>query len=325
MFTISEIDSIVEKGIFSLELKGDPDELYNPIEYLISIGGKRLRPKLAILTYNLFLDKIDRSILYPAMGLEVFHGFTLIHDDIMDNADLRRNRMTVHKKWNNNIAILSGDVMCIKSYQYMAMAPADKLKPVMDMFSDTAAKVCEGQQYDMNYESAPFITMEDYLSMIGLKTAVLIAASSKLGAIIAGAPAPMAEALYNYAYQLGLAFQIKDDYFDSFGDSVVFGKKIGGDILCGKKTWLLVESLRRASGTGRSEILEIFKSNGIAPEGKISTVLEVYKDLGIKEAAEEAMDDLRKKALECVKDCGFTKEQKERLHEFADEIINREK
>jgi geranylgeranyl diphosphate synthase type II len=218
MFSISEIDALVEKGIFSLDLKGEPVELYNPIEYLVSIGGKRLRPKLAILSYNLFSDKIDRSIIYPAMGLEIFHGFTLIHDDIMDNADLRRNRTTVHKKWNNSIAILSGDVMCIKSYQYMSMAPAAKLKEVLDLFSETAEQVCEGQQYDMNFETSPLITMDEYLSMIGLKTAVLIAASAKVGAIVANAPATVCDALYNYAYQLGLAFQIKDDYFDSFGD-----------------------------------------------------------------------------------------------------------
>ncbi len=325
MFTISEIDSIVEKSIFSLELKGEPGELYDPISYLISIGGKRLRPKIAILTYNLFSDKIDRTILHPAMGLEIFHGFTLIHDDIMDKAPLRRNRETVHNKWNENIAILSGDVMCIKSYQYMSEAPAAKLKPVLDLFSLTAAQVCEGQQYDMNFETLSFITMEDYIGMIGLKTAVLIAASAKIGAIIAGAPREASEAIYDWGYQLGLAFQIKDDYFDSFGDSNLFGKKIGGDILCGKKTWLLAESLRRASPQKRREIQDLFRDSTMESVQKIAKVLEIYEELGIRKAAEEAMDSYHKKANEALKNSGLTPEQKDRLCEFADSIINREK
>ncbi len=325
MFSIEEIGSMVEKSIFSLDLKGEPAELYNPIEYLVSIGGKRLRPKLAITTYNLFSDNIERSVIFPAMGLEIFHGFTLIHDDIMDNASMRRNQLTVHKKWNNNTAILSGDVMCIKAYQYMAKAPVDKLKDVMNLFSSTAAKVCEGQQYDMNFETAPFITMEDYLSMIGLKTAVLIAASAKLGAIIAGAPTNIADALYNYGYELGIAFQIKDDYFDSFGNSAVFGKKIGGDILCGKKTWLTVEALKRAQNEKKRELDALLKETSMDAEKKIAAVLSIYNELGIKEAAQEAMDKYHKQAIDSVKDCNFSNEQKERLTEFAGLLINREK
>jgi len=325
MFNIEEIGSMVEKSIFSLELKGEPEELYDPIEYLISVGGKRVRPKLAIVTFNLFSDNIERSIIYPAMALEIFHGFTLIHDDIMDNASMRRNQPTVHKKWNNNIAILSGDVMCIKSYQYMAMAPVDKLKSVMDLFTATAANVCEGQQYDMSFETAPFITMEDYLFMIGLKTAVLIAASAKLGAILAGAPANIADALYNYGYALGIAFQIKDDYFDSFGDSALFGKKIGGDILCGKKTWLMVEALKRAQNDQKIELNNLLKNSSIEPEKKIAAVLAIYNELGIKEAAQDAMDMYHKQAIDSVKDCNFNTEQKESLSEFAQSLINRDK
>ncbi|MDP3453108.1 MAG: polyprenyl synthetase family protein [Bacteroidales bacterium] len=325
MFTISEIDSIVEKGIFSLDLKGEPGELYNPIEYLISIGGKRLRPKIAILTYNLFSDKIDRSIIYPALGLEIFHGFTLIHDDIMDNAEMRRNQLTVHKRWNNNIAILSGDVMCIKSYQYVSEAPADKLKKVIDLFSLTAAQVCEGQQYDMNFESLSFITMDDYIKMIGLKTAVLIAASAKIGSIIGGAPSATSDAIYNYGYQLGLAFQIKDDYFDSFGDSALFGKKIGGDIICGKKTWLLAESLKRCDPAKRKTLQDLIRRNDIGEKEKIERVLSIFDELGIKSAAEEAMDSYHKKAIDALSTASLSKDQRDRLIEFADTIINREK
>lgn len=325
MFSIEEIDSMVEKSIFSLELKGEPEELYNPMEYLISIGGKRVRPKLAIVTYNLFSDNIERSVIYPAIALEIFHGFTLIHDDIMDNASIRRNQPTVHKKWSNNIAILSGDVMCIKSYQYMAKAPVDKLKSVMDLFSTTAAKVCEGQQYDMNFETSPFITMEDYLNMIGLKTAVLIAASAKLGALIAGAPANIADALYKYGYELGMAFQIKDDYFDSFGSSALFGKKIGGDILSGKKTWLMVEALKRAQNEQKKELNALLKETPLDPDKKIAAVLSIYNYLGIKEAAQEAMDKYHTQAIDAIKECALNSEQKERLYEFAHILINRDK
>ncbi len=325
MFTIDEIDSIIEKAIFNLEFENEPKELYAPIEYLFSIGGKRLRPKIAILSYNLFSEKIERPILYPALGLEIFHGFTLIHDDIMDRASMRRGRQTVHKKWNENIAILSGDVMCIKAYEYMANAPADKLKSVIDIFSKTAAEVCEGQQYDMNFESMPFITMDDYINMIGLKTAVLIAASAKIGAVIAGAKESHCNAIYNYAYNLGLAFQIKDDYFDSFGDSVVFGKRVGGDILCAKKTWLLVETMKGLDIKGREQLLAILKETQIEEEDKISKVLAIYNSLNIKEKAEYAMESYHIKALEALKGCDFSKDQLKRLHDFAHLMINREK
>lgn len=325
MFTIEEIDSIIEKAIFNLEFENEPKELYAPIEYLFSIGGKRLRPKVAILTYNLYCEKIERPIIYPALGLEIFHGFTLIHDDIMDRASMRRGRETVHKKWNENIAILSGDVMCIKAYEYMANAPANKLKEVLDIFSQTAAQVCEGQQYDMNFESMHFITMDDYINMIGLKTAVLIAASAKIGALIAGASIQHCNAIYNYAYNLGLAFQIKDDYFDSFGDSVVFGKKVGGDILCGKKTWLLVEALKSLDVKGRVQLLSVLKDNQMDEKEKISQVLGVYNSLDIKEKAEYAMESYHLKALEALKECDFTKEQQKRLHDFAYIMVNRDK
>ncbi len=328
MYSISEINSIVEKTLFSLELKGEPQKLYSPIEYLVSIGGKRIRPKLVLTTFNLFSDKIDRSVVYPAIGLEIFHGFTLIHDDIMDKADLRRNMLTVHKKWNDNIAILSGDVMCIKSYQYIAMAPEDKLKSVLELFSETAVKVCEGQQYDMNFEASPFITMDDYISMIGLKTAVLIAASAKLGAVIAGAPHKVADALYDYGYNMGLAFQIKDDYLDSFGNTSMFGKKIGGDILCGKKTWLLVEALKRADSGSASELNELLDRKVSSEEqerSKIDSVIAIYRRLEIDKAATEAMDLYNKEALECLERANLKDKQKERMVKFAAALLKREK
>ncbi len=325
MFSLEEIDSIVEKGILTLNLKGDPVELYDPIEYIISIGGKRLRPKMSLMTFNLFSDKIDNTILYPALAMEIFHGFTLIHDDIMDDAPLRRSQITVHKRWNNNVAILAGDVMCIKSYQYISQCPPQYLKKLLVIFSRTAAQVCEGQQIDMNFESAPYITLEDYTDMIGLKTAVLIACSAKLGAIIAGADDKIADSLYNYGYQLGLAFQIKDDYLDSYGNTQTFGKAIGGDILCNKKTWLMVEALKRADINEKEELYSILKGPEIDPKGKISRVLFLYNKLGVKEAAEKAVIEYHRKANLFINETDFTKQQRQQLFSFADTLLTREK
>lgn len=325
MLTVSEIENVVEKSLRSLDWKMQPQELYEPIEYLISIGGKRLRPRLSILCYNLFSDKIDRSIIYPAIGLEVFHGFTLIHDDIMDGADLRRNQPTVHKKWDNNIAILSGDVMCIKSYQMIANAPDGCLREVLDIFSDTAAKVCEGQQYDMNYECEPFITIEDYIQMIGLKTAVLIACSAKIGALIGGAGKETSQALYNYGYKLGLAFQIKDDLLDSFGETAVFGKNIGGDIMNNKKTWLLVESFKRAAGEDRVELDYLLRGKEIKREEKIPAMQNLFRRIGIVADAEKEIERLHAEAWDILVGAGLDKRQLEQLSEFANILLNRER
>lgn len=325
MYTIAEIDSVVEKGLRSLDWKQEPGELYEPIEYLISIGGKRLRPRMAILCHTLFNDKIDNSILYPALALEIFHGFTLIHDDIMDGASMRRSQPTVHKKWNNNIAILSGDVMCIKSYQLLSHAPEAKLREVLEIFTDTAAKVCEGQQFDMNYESLPVITGEDYIKMIGLKTAVLIACAAKIGAVTGGATPSAANAIYDYAYKLGLAFQIKDDLLDSFGDSVVFGKAIGGDIMSNKKTWLLVESLRRAQGNDLKELERLISETNSKPEVKIPAVLALYEKLGVRDEADKAICDLHKEAQAALDKASLNEAQRTQLYDFAKSLLNREK
>ena len=325
MLSASEIESVVEKGLMNLDWKMQPEELYEPIGYLISIGGKRLRPRLAILCCNLFTDNIDKSILYPALGLEVFHGFTLIHDDIMDGAEMRRNQPTVHKKWNSNIAILSGDVMCIKSYQLIANAPVGCLKEVLDIFSETASQVCEGQQYDMNFESEPFITLDDYMHMIGLKTAVLVACSAKMGAIIGGADKNIADSLYNFAYKLGLAFQIKDDLLDSFGDSAVFGKNIGGDIMSNKKTWLLAESMKRATGQEKSELEMLLKSKDMKKEEKVPAMQSLYTRLGVKDDATIAVENLHNEAWSNLEKVKLSKRQLDQLSDFANSLLNRER
>ena len=295
MYSQAEIDSIVQKSLININLQGEPSELYDPLEYMVAIGGKRVRPRLCLTVYNLFSDTVGTDVIYPAAALEIFHSFTLIHDDIMDKADLRRNHPTVCKRWGNNTAILSGDVMFIKSYQLIASCDPTKLQALLSLFSETAAKVCEGQQFDLNYESAPFITMDDYLNMIGLKTAVLIACAAKMGAILAGVKPSLAEALYHYGYELGIAFQITDDYLDCFGDVSSFGKKIGGDIVENKKSWLLVESLR-ASDPSQRERLKV--AMGISdPEDKIAAVQQFYEDTGVRSRAEKAIDDHYKAGL----------------------------
>ncbi len=323
MYSLSEIDSIVEKGIYSLNLKGSPEELYNPIEYIISIGGKRIRPRLCLLSYSLFSDKIDYSVIYPALAIEIFHAFTLIHDDIMDNANMRRGMMTIHKKWNNNIAILSGDVMSIKSYEYLCQAPDSSLRSALALFNQTAAQVCEGQQFDMNFEKEKIITLDDYIKMIGLKTAVLIGCSSKMGAIIAGADTKTAQALYDYGYQLGIAFQITDDYLDVFGDPAVFGKNIGGDIVNNKKSWLLVESLHIADEKRRGRINEILDMSIENSREKISAMQQLYIDLGVKKRAESEIEKYYQSAMSSVKEIIYDKNKLKLLDDFALMITNR--
>lgn len=325
MFTLKELDNIVEKGLVSLDFRMEPEDLYQPIEYMISIGGKRLRPRMCLMTYNLFSDKIERPILYPALALEVFHGFTLIHDDIMDKADLRRGQLTVYKKWNSNVAILSGDVMSIKSYELLANCPVDKLPEVLALFSKTAAQVCEGQQYDMDYEALPFITMEDYLTMIGLKTAVLLACSAKMGAMIAGADKKIAQTLYQFGYDLGIAFQIQDDYLDTFGQSNIFGKKIGGDILNNKKTWLLVESIKRASGKEKEEMDSFLSLTEKDAKKKINGMQELYTKLGVKDEAEREIINYHKKAVSSIEGLDLTPVQKNQLKTFSEALLKRDK
>ncbi len=325
MFRLEEIEGIVEKSILNLEFKNEPQSLYAPLEYIISIGGKRIRPKLCLVAFGLFSTNMTKQIIYPALALEIFHNFTLIHDDIMDKSDLRRNQPTVHKKWGDNCAILSGDVMSIISYKYLAAYTGEKLPQVLDLFTTTASQVCEGQQYDMDYEQLPFITGEDYIHMIGLKTAVLLACSAKMGAIIGGADDNLANAIYNYGYKLGIAFQIADDYLDTFGDTQVFGKKIGGDIINNKKTWLLVECFRKATDESRGKLQQYLSMPETQEEEKIALMKQLYIDLGVKDGAVAAINDYHKQAMDAITGVGFTKEQTEQLRAFSETIINRNK
>ena len=325
MLNLNEIGQLVEKTLFTLELEKEPKELYGPIAYILSIGGKRIRPKMCLATYSLFSNKVDRDILYPAIALDVFHAFTLIHDDIMDKADMRRGQLTIHKKWNDNIAILSGDVMSIQAYEYMAYAPQEVLPAVMKVFTKTAIEVCEGQQYDMNFEDTPFITMDDYLKMIGLKTAVLIACSAKIGALIGGASEAHAQALYDFGYQLGIAFQITDDYLDVYADPNVFGKNIGGDITNNKKSWLLVKTMKDAQGEDKEELNAILALSEECAEEKILRMKALYAKLDIASAAEAEIEKYYSAALASLDKLDLDQEKRGIMEEFAHQIVKRQK
>ena len=247
MFTASQLLDKINNHISELQITRTPKGLYEPIEYILSLGGKRIRPVLMLMAYNLYKEDIS-SIYDPATGIEVYHNHTLLHDDLMDRSDMRRGKPTVHKVWNDNTAILSGDTMLILAFRYIAGCAPEHLKEVVDLFSLTALEICEGQQLDMEFESRSDVAEDEYIEMIRLKTAVLLAASLKIGAILAGASAADAENLYNFGMQIGVAFQLQDDLLDVYGDPEVFGKKIGGDILCNKKTYMLIKALERADG-----------------------------------------------------------------------------
>lgn len=325
MLNLNEIGQLVEKTLFTLELEKEPKELYGPIAYILSIGGKRIRPKMCLAAHSLFSSKVDRDVLYPAIALDVFHAFTLIHDDIMDKADMRRGQLTIHKKWNDNIAILSGDVMSIQAYEYMAYAPKEVLPEVMKVFTQTAIQVCEGQQFDMNFEDCPIITMDEYLKMIGLKTAVLIACSAKIGALIGGASEEEAQALYDFGYQLGIAFQITDDYLDVYADPNVFGKNIGGDITNNKKSWLLVKTMKDAQGEDKEELNSILALSEEQAEEKIARMKALYNKLDIAASAEKEIDKYYSSALASLAKVEMDDDKRSMMEEFAHQIVKRQK
>ncbi len=294
---MDELEQLIESQIKLLNLSKQPEGLYRPIEYVLSMGGKRLRPRLCLMACKLFGGDVQTAAPV-AIGLEVFHNFTLLHDDIMDNAPVRRGKPTVHKVWNENVAILSGDAMLIEAYKLVARAPEKYLSEVLNVFSTTAVEVCEGQQYDMEFESRGDVSINDYINMIRLKTAVLLAGSLKIGAIIAGADSAQAEHLYNFGINLGLAFQLRDDYLDSFGDTAVFGKKIGGDILCGKKTFLLCKAFELADDAQKAE-LEFWLANKTAPDDeKIAGVLNIFRKLGVDAQCDAAVGSYCKAAAD---------------------------
>ena len=325
MIQEKHIEATIHEMFANLKFTQEPSGLYDPLRYMIEIGGKRIRPRLCLTAYALYKDSFTEEILSPAAAIEVFHSFTLIHDDIMDKADVRRGVPTVYRKWDENTAILSGDVMSIESYRMIAKAPASALPAVLALFSDTAAQVCEGQQYDMDFEDLPQVPMADYLKMIGLKTAVLIACSAKMGALIAGASAEDADLLYKFGYDLGLAFQIADDWLDTYGDPAVFGKAIGGDILNNKKSWLLTRALEKAGTERFADALAMPVSTDAEKEAKITAVKKLYEELGIEQEAKEEIRRFHYQAMGYVEKLNLGKIKSEMLHRYADMLLGRRK
>lgn len=325
MITESHIDQALESLFKGLTFPGDPATLYDPLRYMIAIGGKRLRPKLCLTAYGLYKDELGEEILDPAAALEVFHNFTLIHDDIMDRSPLRRGVPTVWKKWNPDQALLSGDVMCIDSFRRIAKAPAAVLSDVLGLFSTTAAQICDGQQLDMEFESREEVPMSEYMQMIGLKTGVLIACAAKMGALIGGAPQEDCDNIYQYGYQLGLAFQVADDYLDAFGDEKVFGKPIGGDIVENKKSWLTTRALAKADEGQRQNLLAAMQMEVTSPETrleKIQRVKDIYVALNVQEDAKYEILRLTGKAMDAAAS-SLSGIRLETLRRFADRLVGR--
>ncbi|NQU84130.1 MAG: polyprenyl synthetase family protein [Mariniphaga sp.] len=326
MYTLTEIQEIinseVEKESERLK-KSKPENLYFPVNYILGLKGKKLRPALVLLSYNLFSEKIE-SALPAAMAIEIFHNFTLLHDDIMDKAELRRNKSTVHNKFSENAAILSGDVMSFISFQYLLKSETPQLKSLIQLFTKTAIEVCEGQQYDMDFENQQDVSEKEYLKMIRLKTAVLLACSLKSGALLAGAENNAAIALYNFGINLGLAFQLQDDLLDSFGNENTFGKKIGGDILSNKKTFLLVKALELVRADQKKKLLHEINKTDFIPENKIDTIKSIFNDLGIQEIAKEKIDAYFLQANNCLNDLPVAENKKIQLRKLAQTMSNRD-
>ena len=319
MISEGRIDEAVKRLFARIEFQAEPAGLYDPLRYMIEIGGKRLRPRLCLTTYGIYADELTPEILEPAAGLEVFHTFTLIHDDIMDRSPLRRGSDTVWKKWSEDTAILSGDVMCIDAYKRIAKAPKAVLSDALDLFSKTAAEVCDGQQLDMDFEKRSDVTMPEYMQMIGLKTGVLLACSAQMGALIAGADSASQKAIYEYGYNLGLAFQVADDYLDAYGDEKVFGKPIGGDILNCKKSWLTVKAVEK----GAVGLTEALNDTTLPPAEKIARVKAIYDSVDIVSEAKQAISVLSSRAVLKAADAKMNGQGYETLKEFARSLVGR--
>ncbi|MAU36103.1 MAG: isoprenyl synthetase [Flavobacteriales bacterium] len=295
MKNLEELGKIIEKEINNLPYPNTPALLYDPIQYIMGMKGKRIRPLLVLIAYQLFDNKVEKA-LSSAIAIEMFHNFTLLHDDIMDNAPIRRGNLTVHEKWDNNAAILSGDVMMIKAYQLITKNNSNNLHDILDLFSKTAIEVCEGQQLDMNFETQKNVTLGEYMKMIEYKTAVLLAASLKIGAITAGASKEDQDHLYKFGINIGLAFQLRDDLLDIFGSSEDFGKQIGGDILANKKTFLYLKSIQLADSSTKRVLQKYYEENNQS-ELKLKKVKEIFRSLNTPDHTIEMMKAYYTKAM----------------------------
>lgn len=322
MMTSQEILKLVNNHLDSLADERQPRHLYEPIEYVLSLGGKRIRPTLMLLAYNLYREHPE-DILMPACGIETYHNYTLLHDDLMDQADLRRGHETVHKRWDANTAILSGDSMLVLAYQRMAQCRPDKLKEVIDVFTQTALEIGEGQQYDMDFEKRDDVTEDEYIEMIRLKTSVLLACALKIGAILGDASAEDADNLYRFGEKIGLAFQLQDDFLDVYGDSKVFGKAIGGDIVSNKKTYMLINAFNRANAQQRAELERWTQLKDFDRQEKIDAVTALYNDMGIDRLAQDKMAAYYEESKKYLAAVHVSTEKKRELTAYAQQMMKR--
>ena len=323
MYTSAQILDKVEQALAALPYERKPEGLYAPVRYVLSLGGKRIRPVLMLMGYNLYKDDVER-IMMPALGIETYHNYTLLHDDLMDRADVRRGHPTVHRKWDENAAILSGDSMLVLAYQRMAQCEPSMLPQVMELFTETALEIGEGQQYDIEFETRNDVTEDEYIEMSRLKTSVLLACALRLGALLAGAPNEDLDALYDFGEQIGLAFQLQDDYLDVYGDFKTFGKRIGGDILCNKKTYMLINAQLRANASQRAELENWLSAMEYDEEEKIRCVTKLYDEIGIPQIARKKIEYYYSLAEQSLARVNLPEECKRELWQYAKQMLNRQ-
>lgn len=324
MYSFNELQGIFEQELRSMKWPREPRLLYEPIAYSLEEGGKRIRPVALLMACSAFRGGIDAA-KPAAMAIEVFHNFTLLHDDIMDRSDMRRGKPAVHTRWNDNVAILSGDAMMIWAYRLLSQCDEAVLPQLLAVFTDVAVGVCEGQQYDMDFESRDDVTVEEYLRMIELKTAVLLAGALKIGALCGGAEPVQAELLYRFGIDLGMAFQLQDDLLDTYGDPAVFGKPVGGDILVGKKTYLLTTALKAADLPTRARLLALLHDAEMASGEKIAAVRAVYDSLAVRQTAERVVASYFDEARQVLRSLRLSEERLVPLRELSDMLLNRRK
>ena len=322
MYNWEEVRDQINEFIENLRFEREPLELYAPIRYTLSQSGKRVRPVLFVMAYNMYKECVKEA-LYPAVAMETYHNYTLIHDDVMDRASIRRGKPTVCAKWGDTAAILSGDTMLVLAYEFFSHVPADKLPSMLALFTETAKQIGDGQQYDLDFENRDNVPEEEYIEMIRLKTSVLLAASLKLGGMLAGASDADLENLYAYGETMGLAFQLQDDMLDVYADQALFGKKIGGDICCNKKTFLLITAMNLASEKQLAEMKEWMSREEYDAEEKIAFFTNIYNELGVKEICEKRIEALFAKCDEYIANISVPEERKENLKNFANSILNR--
>ena len=322
MYSADEILNKVNLFISNLPYHRRPESLYEPIKYVLSMGGKRIRPTLMLLAYNMFRDDPEH-ILMQAVALETYHNYTLLHDDLMDHADLRRGHETVHKRWNDNQAILSGDSMLVLAYERMAQCPADKLGEVLSLFTQTALEIGEGQQYDIDFETRNDVSEDEYIEMIRLKTSVLLACALKIGAVLAGASKADADNLYKFGEQIGLAFQLQDDYLDVYGDPKIFGKAIGGDIVSNKKTYMLINAFNRADSSQRAELQRLINTESFDRDKKVAAVTALYNEMSIDKMAKNKMDFFFEQSQRYLDRVSVQEECKCELRAYAERMMKR--